>query len=667
MVVFMFTTFLLLFAFVINTGMLVNAKINLQNAADVAAYAGAAVQARQLTYISYLNYEMRRQWKKFLFRIYIIANQAQDAFADAQGKNGPMQYYPNAQHPGADYLVPSTCIIFNANDNYCHLEVQSKIIISDETYLDQIADTLRSQLQQIESIRQNNCHGIGLTNLMVNLYWLYNTDPSLQNSLNSGNLGQAEKNTLNIVQSFTTGLGIVPRELILKYRIQTLASYLNTQAQLGITSENIASWQQGPDPAMYERSIQAFQSAYYTLGNHTFPQSTISMDELLPSTVLLLQPILQAFDTWAIDPILQPADANGAADCANTLIPISVTNQLTLGFFKDPSVLTYYAVRLKAKARVLFSPFGDIELKAYSAAQPFGSRIGPNLPANAFAHQASAANQSFTPGSGGTTGYIPNLPVLQTDPDVPSANTGWNNQAMVTKMFQIFSTNNANGSSIEETYLQAMAPNPYEATRYNIINDLGQDPNVRNFGTDGYAAFWAPVFSPAQNAAAIQTQIQEDFQNLFSTNAQTSSSSGAGAVAPNAVSNIQQTVTEGFTRYLSQLSNSQGETQGSAGEGMNIARLQNPFLPFTDPTGTNILNNPDISMFLTDASILRSSWSPSFMNAGSNSMGGVGYSVKFVSFQTLTSAPLSSNGSTSWSNAFQTDTEAAQDIPYLKH
>jgi len=48
-------------------------------------------------------------------------------------------------------------------------------------------------------------------------------------------------------------------------------------------------------------------------------------------------------------------------------------------------------------------------------------------------------------------------------------------------------------------------------------------------------------------------------------------------------------------------------------------------------------------------------------------MGGVGYSVKFVSFQTLTSAPLSSNGSTSWSNAFQTDTEAAQDIPYLKH
>ena len=38
----MMMTFILFFAFVVNTGMLVNAKINLQNAADLAAFAGAA-------------------------------------------------------------------------------------------------------------------------------------------------------------------------------------------------------------------------------------------------------------------------------------------------------------------------------------------------------------------------------------------------------------------------------------------------------------------------------------------------------------------------------------------------------------------------------------------------------------------------------------------------
>src|SRR4051794_32369611 len=107
----MMSTFILFFAFVINTGMLVNAKINLQNAADLAAYAGASVQARQLTQISYLNYEMRRQWKKFLFRIYVIGNMAQDSFPKSAGA-GPMQYISNLED-GENYQVPATCVIFN--------------------------------------------------------------------------------------------------------------------------------------------------------------------------------------------------------------------------------------------------------------------------------------------------------------------------------------------------------------------------------------------------------------------------------------------------------------------------------------------------------------------------------------------------------------------------
>src|SRR3954466_15164229 len=85
-------TFILFFAFVVNTGMLVNAKINLQNAADLAAYAGAAVQARQLNQISYLNYEMRRQYKKFLFRYYVMGNMAQKPFPrNLSGGSGKSQ------------------------------------------------------------------------------------------------------------------------------------------------------------------------------------------------------------------------------------------------------------------------------------------------------------------------------------------------------------------------------------------------------------------------------------------------------------------------------------------------------------------------------------------------------------------------------------------------
>ncbi|MEO7165378.1 MAG: Tad domain-containing protein, partial [Bdellovibrionia bacterium] len=90
----MMATFIFFFAFVINTGMLVNAKINLQNAADLAAYTGASVQARQLTNISYLNYEMRRQWKKFLYRLYVLGNHGYQSFPYGGG-SGPMNYQPN--------------------------------------------------------------------------------------------------------------------------------------------------------------------------------------------------------------------------------------------------------------------------------------------------------------------------------------------------------------------------------------------------------------------------------------------------------------------------------------------------------------------------------------------------------------------------------------------
>jgi hypothetical protein len=59
-----------------------------------------------------------------------------------------------------------------------------------------------------------------------------------------------------------------------------------------------------------------------------------------------------------------------------------VIPRFPFGITKDPAVLTYYAVRLQAKVRLLFSPFGDngmVTLQAYSAAKPFGSRIGKDL------------------------------------------------------------------------------------------------------------------------------------------------------------------------------------------------------------------------------------------------------------------------------------------------
>jgi hypothetical protein len=64
----------LLIAMVVNIGFLVAAKINLQNAVDLAAYAGAAQQARYLSEIGKWNYEMRRNYKAMVFDYMIVLN-----------------------------------------------------------------------------------------------------------------------------------------------------------------------------------------------------------------------------------------------------------------------------------------------------------------------------------------------------------------------------------------------------------------------------------------------------------------------------------------------------------------------------------------------------------------------------------------------------------------
>ncbi len=69
-----FTLLFLLIAMVVNISFLVTAKINLQNAVDLAAYAGAAQQARYLTEIGKWNYEMRRNYKAMVFDYLIVYN-----------------------------------------------------------------------------------------------------------------------------------------------------------------------------------------------------------------------------------------------------------------------------------------------------------------------------------------------------------------------------------------------------------------------------------------------------------------------------------------------------------------------------------------------------------------------------------------------------------------
>jgi len=346
----MMMTFILFFAFAINTGMLVNAKINLQNAADMAAYSGAATQARTLNQISFLNYEMRRQYKKFLFRYYVMGNMAQRPFPRGGG-SGPAVWSPDGGQ--IIYGAPTVCMIFNSQDNFCQLAVLAKIEIPKSNPFDQINKTLISQLQQIEGIRQSNCLDIGKVNSTVLKLWLWNTDPGLDRLAASA--GPAAKSRIDIIRGLAYGLGLIPRELILRQRIDTLAEYLNQPPAKGVTLDKASGFQNSTDPAANERTIQAFLSAYYTLGNHIYA-GDIVMDELQNPVQIELKDIKAKFDTYAINFMLQKPDGsltdtplrpsdgnNNDANCKPIVEADTVKSPVPLGVYKSPAALTYYA------------------------------------------------------------------------------------------------------------------------------------------------------------------------------------------------------------------------------------------------------------------------------------------------------------------------------------
>jgi hypothetical protein len=664
----MMLTFLLFFTFVVNTGMLVQAKINLQNAADLAAYAGAATQARQLNDISYLNYEMRRQYKKFLFRYYVMGNVAQKGFPSAPG--GPTAHVWSPDNGVTLYNVPAVCLIFNANDNYCQLGKLPPIVGTPNNGVDLINSTLNEQLAALEGIRELNCGRIAQSNLDVLLLWLYNTDPTLatiQSQLSDPNA----KGIINVTTAISQGLGLVPREIILNQRIKTLEGYVNAIPQTAVTVTTAQGLKTAPDPNANERTIQAFYSAFYTLGPNVFDDQFVEMDELMPTSgsqanLLALKPVQGNFDAYAVGYEQLPTPGTTGNTCSATMVPVTVKT-VPLGVEKDPTVLTYYAVRLKAQAQILFSPFGPMNIKAYAAARPFGSRIGPEIAgdnaATALGYSAQA-NVSGVFASQTMAGYVPNLPV--DTGDSAAQGKGWDTQLVLGTLYQaMFGSSPAAGASqtigqnnAASGYQAAMVPNPYEGGFYNIMNDQVNDPFVVNFDTNHQIKFWAPIFPPGQQGT-LQQDVKTALQDIFTT---PNTAGVKNTFAPTAAASdaqLQTSLINTMLTYLNSLSQPGG---GENGEGMNIVVLQDPF---TGSNGQPLALSPNF--MATDPNQYRTSWVTT-NNSAYTATGRVGYSVKFVSFDSLLNPKSSTDGSTMFTNSLPIDNEAETDgIKSIQH
>jgi hypothetical protein len=415
-------------AFIINVGLFVKAKINLQNAVDAGAFSGASVQARRLTKIAYLNWEMRNTYKEYMFKFYIlgqlgIQSQLQSPFSGGTGMSFRLKPFFDSRDTDASSLgneaidphnVPSTCIHFGSENNICGIYDVPGIPRFNTVGLPSITPMQESFLNTITQVKASNCSRRSDINFGVAMVWAYGTGSSL--------FSDAPQIAADRVGAWPQAFELAVRTRNIEFLMNTpplTGGICNEGGSCGNTIGTLNSVNTDNRFPINERPIKAFLSAYANLGGGDFKESpenanVFSRDfvltELPPNELIIEKQSLSGYlipntsgdiRKYYVDLQLWPvnlatfyttfvneassestvAGAQAEATCKGSKTALPLPSYL-MGFTKNPEVVTYYAVKGETKFVGMFYPFTDrtgIPLAAYGAAKPFGGRIGPKL------------------------------------------------------------------------------------------------------------------------------------------------------------------------------------------------------------------------------------------------------------------------------------------------
>ncbi len=417
-------------AFIINVGLFVKAKINLQNAVDSAAFSGAAVQARQLTNVSYLNWELRNTFKEWMFKYYVLGQKGLDQtertqIAGHSLNNGNMNFRLHSFYKPSDgsaydpdaydrFNVPTICIHYGSPHNICQIASVPGLPRFNTVGLPSISEHHESFLNTLVQSKAKDCSSRSQVNMGAAMLWAYGTGFS--------------DIPPNAPQIAAERPGAWIQALELGIRIRNLEAIINTPpvedpvCRNPIAGTSCTSIQEIEtrisDLPHYERTVKAFNAAFRNLGGGANKEAggqtdplfaTFRLKELKPNPYTAEALSLSGFLIPSGSPALQKhyldlqiypinyvtfftlftsqtanfkgTSTRSEANCGAIKAALPVPGYIS-GFTKNPEVLTYYAVKGEAEFVGLFFPFSKtsgINLKAYAAAKPMGGRIGPKL------------------------------------------------------------------------------------------------------------------------------------------------------------------------------------------------------------------------------------------------------------------------------------------------
>ncbi len=394
----LFQVLFLFFAMIINVGLLVHHKINLQNSVDLAAYYGASKQAEVLNAIAHVNYQIRQSWKLLTWRQRVLGTAGHDVPGVAPynkfqtNQNGLADVLAGVGNPtDTPYRLPRFCITYDphelqtgqsSTENSCKsMHEASNVPLPNPGVLfipgffgfgTIVSTAITGAINQIS----DRCRFVGSLNFIIGGRFIlaHNNDAEqrahLINYLATGI--SADLSDFYELEGGSARQGIertLSKNLTDANRATMDFQVLNGLAQGACrkTSSVIGSTQLNNDAPPWLVPVEVYPVwRYYDceVGSGGGGQAVNQQARQLSSGVSN-----------------RPQMFTGAPAVLqneyNAMVPYLNPRPILTGFEKDPWCMAYVGVKATTSPRIPFMPLSNVTLTAEAYSKPFGGRIGP--------------------------------------------------------------------------------------------------------------------------------------------------------------------------------------------------------------------------------------------------------------------------------------------------
>lgn len=424
-----FQILFLFFAMIVNVGLLVHHKINLQNSVDLAAYYGAMKQSEVMNAIGHVNYQIRQSFKLLTWRYRILGvagvwetdngkavHPVQKSGRSPGNRGGSILGYDDEVLNGWDpslnqyYEAPAFCLAFKPmkevpiGENTCRAPVGQLIpkLVAPPIIAGFIgAATTAAQVTQISNwAQQGRCEFAGPYNYVALARFVvgFNMDQGerklliykLANGLSQSTEDfldiEGEKASEGIRKTLENNLSAANKASLGSSGLKIYNSLAHSAC--GETSDSSAA---RPPKWMSEVMIfprSSYKMCHYSGSGSDFQPANIEEDPITLVGTGNIPPALTGPIQYLRDYVIPPASGSNSY-----LRP-------SLGVEKNPWCMAYVGVRAETEPEIPFS-LGKIKLKAVAFAKPFGGKIGPWYgkvwPRSAEESQGNGSNSRIDP------------------------------------------------------------------------------------------------------------------------------------------------------------------------------------------------------------------------------------------------------------------------------